>query len=50
MPPNNTATVVVADLDAAMRFEASYPRDPAIATPKDKVEDKPAGEECSCKL
>jgi hypothetical protein len=40
--PNSTATV--ADLNADVRNEASDYRDPAIATPQDKVQDKLAGE------
>jgi hypothetical protein len=40
--PNTTATV--ADLNADVRNEASDYRDPAIATPQDKVQDKLAGE------
>jgi hypothetical protein len=45
--PNNTATI--ADLNADVRYEASDYRDPAIATPQDKVQDKLAGEHCCCK-
>ena len=40
--PNSTATV--ADLNADVRNEASDYRDPAIATPQDKAQDKLAGE------
>ena len=45
--PNNTATI--ADLNADVRYEASDYRDPAIATPQDKVQDKLSGEHCCCK-
>jgi hypothetical protein len=42
--PLPSATGIVAGLSAAVRSEASGYRDPTVATPKDKVQDRLAGE------
>lgn len=44
--PSTTATG--ADLNAGVRYETSGDRNPALATPPDKVQEKLAGEQCCC--
>mgnify|MGYP001806932838 CR=1 FL=1 len=46
--PLPSTTSIAAGLSAAVRCEASNCRDPAIATPKDKVQDRLAGEQRRC--